>query len=452
MRRLPWKTEAPRWLEDPSPWGIPWGEIVERAAWWELFPQEPPFREASPLRLRVLRADPRDVPRVLLGEEPWPRNLLTSPLARLMDAGPEALARQAREVSAGDVEALLERLEALGEGKPSGDVVPLGPRDLVTLVAPAAQRLRSRIVDLAARWTRRAFGGRILLYAPLYLSNVCTNRCVYCGFNFDNPVTRKTLTLEEIRREAEALASRGIRHVLLLTGEAPKAVGVGYLEEAVHAVKDLFETISLEVFPMSEEEYGRLVAAGVTGLTLYQETYDPVLYHEVHRGGRKRNILWRLGAPERAARAGMARVGIGSLLGLGDWRFETVALGLHGRGLLRLFPGLFLTVSFPRLRHAPGEYRPPRPVSDEELVHMMAVLRLFLPESGLVLSTRESAGLRDRLAPLFVTQMSAGSSTTPGGYAMPWRDEAPAQQFDIEDRRSPAEVTRRLREMGLEIV
>jgi 2-iminoacetate synthase len=244
----------------------------------------------------------------------------------------------------------------------------------------------------------------------------------------------------------------GIRHVLLLTGEAPREVPVSLLEEAVRIVRPHFETVSLEVYPMAEEEYARVVRAGATGLTLYHETYQPKLYHSVHLGGRKRNLLWRLGGVERAARAGMVKIGIGSLLGLGDWRFEALALGLHARALLQLFPSIALTISFPRLRHAPGDFNPPHPVEDDELAHMMAALRLFAPRAGLVLSTRESQSLRDRLAPLVVTQMSAGSRTYPGGYARPWIDEAPGHQFDVEDRRSPEVVVARLREMGLQIV
>jgi 2-iminoacetate synthase len=380
---------------------------------------------------------------VLRGTEPWPRNILTSRLARHMDQGPAMFARRMEVAAEAEVECILDVLEG-GH--------PLSEDGLALLLSPAADRFRGRIAAAAAALTRHNFGGKIQLYAPLYLSNACTNLCVYCGFNYRNPLPRVTLSPDEIVNEARALAASGIRHVLLLTGEAPKEVRIDYLEQAIGLVKPHFETVALEVYPMETGEYGRTVAAGAAGLTLYQETYDPKLYRDVHQGGRKRNILWRLAGPERAAQGGMSKIGIGSLLGLGDWRYEALALGLHGRALTELYPELTVTVSFPRLRHAPGDYLPPHPVGDEDLMHMMAALRLYLPRAGLVLSTREAAEFRDRVAPLFITQMSAGSTTRPGGYAHSRSEESPGRQFDIKDPRSPAEVSSFLSEHGFEII
>lgn len=431
----------PAWLEETSPWGMPWGEIIERPEWYGLCPDAPPFDEGTLLRLRILRKRPDDVPLVLRGAD---GSLLGSPLARLMDRGPETLAERLSLITKDSVEALLGRVDA------QPDLVP-GPDELETLVSPAAGDLLPRLLRQAKAITRSRFGGRVKIYAPLYLSNVCTNLCVYCGFNFKNPIQRLTLSRDEIVGEARALAKSGIRHVLLLTGEAPSDVGVDYLADAVGSVGPYFETLSLEVFPMSVEDYARLARAGACGLTLYQETYDVALYHEVHRGGRKRNVLWRLGGPERAASGGMRTIGLGSLLGLGDWRYEAVALGLHARRLKELHPETSVSISFPRLRGAPGDFVPPHPVTDSELQHMMAALRLFIPDVGLVLSTRESPELRDKLAPVVVTQMSAGSRTTPGGYATPWTDEAPGHQFEIEDTRGVDDVVKRLGEMGLEV-
>ena len=435
----------PPWAGRPSPWGLPWSGIIERREWFEHFHEAPPFREPSPLRLRVLRHRPGDVPRVLLGAGAWPGNLLTSPLARLMDAGPGPLEERLASVKTEDVLAALA-------GSPLSGTEGKSAAALLSLVSPAADALRPAILDAAGAATRARFGGRVLLYAPLYLSNECTSLCVYCGFRFGNPIRRVTLTKERIGEEAAALARQGTRRVLLLAGDAPRRFGVDDLDEAVRAVAGSFKTVSVEVFPMSTGDYARLVEAGIRGVTLYQETYDIGLYRAVHPGGRKRNLLWRLGALERAAAAGVATIGIGSLLGLGDWRFETVALGLHGRKLLDLFPGLGLTVSFPRLRPIHGGFAPPRPVSDEELCHMMAALRLFLPEAGLVLSTRESPALRDRLAPIVITQMSAGSRTAPGSYAPVSSDEAPGRQFDIEDTRTLLEIEDRLKSLGLDVV
>jgi 2-iminoacetate synthase len=422
---------------------MPWEEIIERPEWSSLFPDAPPFEEGTLLRLRILRKRPEDVPRVLRGAEPG--DLLGSDLGRLMDLGPEALERRLSRATRESVADLLERMD-------SDHDAPFEASDLETLVAPAADGLLPQLLDQAKRVTRSTFGGEVKIYAPLYLSNVCTNLCVYCGFNFKNPIQRITLSRDEIVDEARALASMGIRHVLLLTGEAPHDVGVDYVAGAVEEVKRLFETVSLEVFPMSIEDYARVVGAGASGLTLYQETYDVGLYHKVHQSGRKRNILWRLGGPERAAQGGMEVIGLGSLLGLGDWRYEAVALGLHARMLKTLYPEISVTVSFPRLRGAPGDFHPPCPVTDTDLEHMMAALRLFVPEVGLVLSTRESVEHRDRLAPIMITQMSAASRTTPGGYATPWTDEAPGHQFEVEDTRSVDVVVSRLRELGLGVV
>ncbi|MBU1699277.1 MAG: 2-iminoacetate synthase ThiH [Candidatus Eisenbacteria bacterium] len=431
------------WADTPSPWGFPWEELTERPEWYTLFPDQPPFNAGSLLKLRLLRKKPEDCPRVLRGSEPWPGNLLTSALARHMDQGPALSKERRAAVGADEVEEILDGLAA-GE--------TLSNDGLEKLLASAADPYRSRLVEQATAMTRRVFHNEILLYAPLYLSNSCTNLCVYCGFNYKNPLPRVTLSPQEIKNEAMALAASGIRHVLLLTGEAPKEVRVDYIENAVRIVKPHFETVSLEVYPMSTDEYARVVQSGATGLTLYQETYDPELYHEVHQGGRKRNLLWRLEGPERAALGGMSKIGIGSLLGLGDWRHEAMALGLHTRALLDLFPGISITVSFPRLRQAPGGYEPPHPVEDEDLIHMMAVLRLYLPQVGLVLSTRESAAFRDAIAPLLATQVSAGSMTHPGGYAASRKEEAPGRQFDIIDSRSPSEVSAYLLRQGTRII
>jgi 2-iminoacetate synthase len=262
-------------------------------------------------------------------------------------------------------------------------------------------------------------------------------------------VPRVTLTPEEIEREADAIVDQGIREVLLLTGEAPAKVGVGYLERAIHLVKERFDAVFLEVFPMKTEDYARVVDAGATGLVLYQETYDHLLYKKFHQAGRKRNFLWRLGGPDRAAAAGMPTVGLGALLGLGDWRYETIALVHHARWLFHAYDGLQITVSFPRLRTPFRGFEVPHPIDDEALVHMMSAIRLLLPEAGLVLSTRESSQLRDFLAPRLIAKMSAGSQTNPGGYAGLYRTEGTHHQFAVEDARSVAEVASSLRAAGL---
>ena len=325
----------------------------------------------------------------------------------------------------------------------------LGLDDFMALLSPAAGAYLEPLAQRAHRLTVQRFGRTILLYAPLYLSNECTNGCRYCGFNARNPVPRRTLTLAEIEAEARVLHERGFRHLLLVTGEAPQAADRDYLAAAIAHIRPLFSSMSIEVYPLDEAGYRQMIAAGVDGLTIYQETYDRTLYAEMHPFGRKRDFTYRLHAPEHAARAGMRRIGIGALLGLGEFRVEAFCTGLHAMHLARHFWRTHLTVSFPRLRPADGGFQPLHPVSDRDFVQLICALRLLLPDAGLVLSTRESAALRDHLLPLGITQMSAGSCTSPGGYAE--RDDS-GRQFVIDDDRTPAEVEAMLKSRGYDPV
>lgn len=346
---------------------------------------------------------------------------------------------------------VLARIEAKGAGDVERALQSerLRPEDLMALLSPAAEPYLEQMAQKAHRLTLQRFGNTILMYAPLYLSNLCTNGCLYCGFNATNQVPRQTLTLDEAEREARVLHDRGFRHLLLVTGEAPKAVDNDFLAAAVRRLRPLFSSISIEVYPMDQAGYGQMVEAGVDGLTLYQETYDPVLYEKMHPFGKKRDYTFRLQAPEGAGEAGMRRIGIGALLGLGHFRVEGFFTGLHALYLSHRFWRTHLSVSFPRMRPAEGGFSPLNPVSDRKFVQLLCALRLLLPDAGLVLSTRESAELRDNLLPLGVTQMSAGSSTAPGGYASP---EESTRQFNISDERSVEEVTQMIRSKGYEAV
>jgi len=325
----------------------------------------------------------------------------------------------------------------------------LSEADYMALLSPAAEGSLEALAQKAHRITRRRFGNTILLYAPLYLSNECYNGCRYCGFSADNKMPRHTLGMEAIEADARVLAGQGFRHVLLLTGEAPKVANVDYLEAAVRRIRPLFSSIGIEVFPMSEADYARLIAAGVDALTIYQETYDKALYAEMHPYGWKRDYAWRLATPERAGAAGMRKLGIGALLGLGKFRSEAFFAGLHGRYLARHFWRSQLTVSFPRMRPSEVGFQPRHPVSDRSFVQLICAMRLLLHDAGLVLSTRESAELRDHLLPLGITQMSAGSCTAPGGYAS---EEHHTEQFAINDERTPAEFAAMLRSKGYDPV
>jgi len=301
----------------------------------------------------------------------------------------------------------------------------------------------------AHKITGQRFGRTMLMYAPIYLSNECHNGCKYCGFSAENHLLRRTLTVAEAEQEAAYLSRQGFRHLLLLTGEAPESAGIDYLESAIPPIKKYCGSLSIEVFPMDENGYRRMVAAGVDGLTLYQETYDPALYAELHPFGPKSDYRFRLDAPERAGRAGMRRVGLGALLGLGEGLSDVFYTGLHALYLARKFWRTQVSISFPRLRPAEGGFQPHTIISDRQLTQFICALRLLIPNAGLVLSTRESTELRNHLLPLGITQMSAGSSTAPGGYSL---SDHETEQFSINDERTPKELENYLRSHGYEAV
>jgi len=322
--------------------------------------------------------------------------------------------------------------------------------DFAALLSPAAGERLEELAAASRRLTIARFGRTMRMYAPLYLSNECLSTCAYCGFARTLSVVRKTLTPEETLAEARHLLRQGFRSILLLTGEHERLTGVDFLAERIRVLAKEVPQLSIEVQVWSEEEYRRLVEAGCEGTVIYQETYHPETYRRVHIAGRKRRYRWRLLGPERAARAGMRRIGLGALFGLHpDWRYEAVAVAAHARFLMKHYWRSQVNVSIPRLRPSAAGFQPEVIISDRELVQLVCALRLFLPDAGLVLSTREAPELRDGLFRIGITHTSAGSHTEPGGYEHP--DEA-AVQFEIADRRSPAEVAARLRELGYDPV
>lgn len=319
----------------------------------------------------------------------------------------------------------------------------------ISLISPAAELFLEEMAQASHVLTTQRFGRTIGLYAPLYLSSTCSNACVYCSYNVHNPVERITLTPNEAKEEARHLRNLGFRHILLVAGEDHRTVSLEYISEVADRLRPMFDSISIELSPMETEDYKRLIEKGIDGLIVYQETYDPGTYGEVHPSGKKRDYRYRLDTPERGGAAGFRRVGIGALLGLSEWRTETAYLALHARYLMRQFWKSHITISFPRLRPAVGDYQPSHPVSNRNLVQMICALRLFLPDAGLILSTRESADLRDNLMPLGITSMSAGSRTSPGGYT---HTANATGQFEIADHRSPAQVAESIAKMGYEPV
>ena len=321
---------------------------------------------------------------------------------------------------------------------------------VAALLSPvAAREFLEPMAQAAHRITVQRFGRVLQMYAPLYVSNECIDSCTYCGFSREHPVRRITLKVEEAAREAEILRRQGFRHVLLVSGEHPRIVSTGYLVSVVRRLRKDFASIAIEVAPQHEDGYRELVEAGVDALTVYQETYDREVYASVHLAGRKKNFDWRLATPERAAAVGMKKINIGALFGLGEWRHDALATFLHAEWMQRVLWRTQVSVSMPRLQGAIGAIDAPNPMDDRALVQFICAMRISLPDVGLVLSTREAAPLRDGIVRLGITQLSAGSHTEPGGYENPNED---AEQFEVADERSPAEVSRFLKEMGYEVV
>ncbi len=321
--------------------------------------------------------------------------------------------------------------------------------DFAALLSPAAEKYLEPMAQIAHNITVRRFGKTIKLYAPLYLSNECSNSCIYCGFNRTNKIPRITLNMSEIETEAKSIADKGIRHILLLTGESPKDADLNYIKSAVNICKKYFSSIAIEVYPMTIEEYKELYRTGVDSLTVYQETYNKTTYKEVHIAGKKSDYNWRLETPERGCKAGLRYVGIGALMGLDDFRVEEFFVGLHAQYLMKKYWKTHVGISFPRIRKAEGHFKPKMEILDKNLVQSMLALRLFLNDVGLVISTREPAHLRNKLLPLGVTQMSAGSKTEPGGYT---RKNTAGEQFEVEDKRSVAEFVEMLKQQGYDPV
>jgi 2-iminoacetate synthase len=325
----------------------------------------------------------------------------------------------------------------------------LDERDFLVLLSPCGQAFLEPMARRAKALTLRHFGRVVQLYQPLYLADHCTNNCVYCGFRRTASMPRTRLTIEEIRHNARRMSETGIRHVLLLTGEAPAITPLSYLKEAVLAVRAYFSSISLEMHPMREDDYRELVAVGADGLTIYQETYDRNRYAEVHLSGRKRDFNWRLETPSRGCRSGFRAVNVGALYGLHEPRGDCFRAGLHARGLQLAHPEVEISLSFPRIHRAEPGLTGFSPVSDTTLVQLIVATRLFLPRAGIALSTREPARLRDHMMGIGVTRLSAGSSTEVGGYAS---SRAAQGQFVIEDTRSVDEVVEAIRGLGFDPV
>ena len=322
--------------------------------------------------------------------------------------------------------------------------------DFAALVSPAAESLLEEMAQRAKRLTETHFGRTISLYAPLYLSDYCPGGCAYCGFAADRNQKRSRLNHHEMLREFEALKVMGFEEILLLTGERSPQADFPYLRDAVAEAAKHFSAVTVEAFPMTTAEYRELAAAGCVGVTLYQETYEPVQYDVLHRWGSKRDFANRLDAPSRVLESGIRTVGLGALLGISDPMFDTLALYRHARALRRIYWQSGVTISFPRVCPQEGGYQPPFPVDERFLARIIFAFRICMPDVPLNMSTRESAKFRDGIAGVGVSKMSIASRTTVGGYCEP--TTSPDGQFQINDARDIETFFTALRAKGLEPV
>ena len=321
--------------------------------------------------------------------------------------------------------------------------------DFKALISPAAQPFLEEMAQLSSAITKKRFGNTIQMYAPMYLSNECQNICTYCGFSLTNKIPRRTLTDVEIIKEAEYLKSKGYDHILLVTGEANKTVGVDYINKAIQLVKPYFSNISIEVQPLDQDEYALLAKNGLYAVLVYQETYHRAEYKKHHPKGKKSNFNYRIETPDRLGKAEVHKIGLGALFGLEDWRADSFFTALHLKYLQKTYWKTKYSISFPRLRPFSGGLEPKVEMTDRDLVQLICAYRLMDEDVELSISTRETPVFRDNIVNLGVTSISAESKTNPGGYTV---EPETLEQFEISDERSTEMITSMLKNRGLEAV
>ncbi|MDF9301157.1 2-iminoacetate synthase ThiH [Aquimarina sp. W85] len=321
--------------------------------------------------------------------------------------------------------------------------------DFKALLSPAARPFLEIMAQKSSSITKKRFGNTIQMYAPMYLSNECQNICTYCGFSMTNKIPRRTLTDSEIIEEVSYLKSKGHNHILLVTGEANKTVGVSYIKNAITLIRSYFANITIEVQPLDQEDYEELIAAGLYAVLVYQETYHQKEYKKHHPKGKKSNFKYRLETPDRLGRAQVHKIGLGALFGLEDWRADSFFTALHLRYLQKTYWKTKYSVSFPRLRPHSGGLEPKVEMTDRDLVQLICAFRLFDADVELSMSTRESELFREHIVNLGITSISAASKTNPGGYVV---EQQSLEQFQISDERSTEAITRMLKDKGLEVV
>ncbi len=324
--------------------------------------------------------------------------------------------------------------------------------DFMALVSPAAEPYLEQMARLSRKYTEERFGKTMSMFIPLYITNSCSNSCVYCGFHRSNPMARTILTPKQIENEYKAIKKLApFENILLVTGENPAKAGVPYLAKAIDLAKKYFSNIKIEVMPLSMEDYHELAKHGLNGVICFQETYHRENYKLYHPAGMKSDFEWRVNGFDRMGQAGVHSIGMGALLGLEkEWRTDVVMMAYHLRYLQKHYWRTKYSVNFPRMRPAQNEgFRPNCFVTDRELAQVTFAMRIFDHDVDISYSTREPQFIRDNMCTLGVTTMSAESKVNPGGYCT---YPQALEQFTVSDNRTAKEINLRLKQLGREPV
>ena len=328
----------------------------------------------------------------------------------------------------------------------------LDVEDFMALISPAAEPYLETMAQLSYRYTRERFGNTMQIFIPLYITNSCTNSCVYCGFHVSNPMKRTILTEEEMVNEYKAIKKLGpFENLLIVTGENPVKAGVPYIARSLDLARPYFSNLKIEVMPLSVEEYEELTHHGMNGVICFQETYHKANYNIYHPRGMKANFEWRVNGFDRMGQAGVHSIGMGVLVGLEkEWRTDITMTAHHLRYLQKHYWKTKYSFNFPRMRPSEnGGFQPNVVMSDRELAQVTFATRIFDHDVDISYSTRESASFRNHMARLGVTTMSAESKTDPGGY---YSYPQALEQFHVSDERKTGEVAAALRALGIEPV
>ena len=324
----------------------------------------------------------------------------------------------------------------------------LNIENLKALLSIKAQDFIEEMAQKAKIKTRAHFGNTISLFTPLYLSNFCESKCVYCGFQKGNNINRAILSEEEIKEEIKAIAKNGFKEILLLTGEGRNHANIKYLVKACKIAKEYFNVVGIEVYVMNIDEYNTLHKAGCDYITVYQETYNPQKYDKIHIFGEKRVYPYRINSQERAILGGMRGVGFGALLGIDDFRKDALATLIHAYLLQRKYPHIEISLSAPRLRPILGNKKiSPKDVTQARLLQILCAYRLFLPFANITVSSREDAKFRDNIIKILATKISASVSV---GIKEHSGDKKGDDQFEISDNRSLQTIIKAIKDANLQ--